>query len=78
MTEHNEPIQEAVLVERGLYEQVVEGLREIANTSANATKPSFKQYIIDREYWEQKSPGGLSQWLAQRLLAKLEAHRAEE
>lgn len=26
MTEPNEPIQEAVLIERGLYEQVVEGL----------------------------------------------------
>ena len=29
MTEQTEPIQEAVLIERGLYEQMVEGLEHV-------------------------------------------------
>jgi len=40
MSEPNEPIQEAVLIERGLYEQVVEGLKRIAEPDQDPLRHS--------------------------------------
>jgi len=69
MTEPNEPIQEAVLIERGLYEQVVEGLRAL-------------DVHCDRIAVLSKCPGsaaeaGMAMAITQRLLTQLEAHRKE-
>jgi hypothetical protein len=57
MSEPNEPIQEAVLIERGLYEQVVEGLKEIAG-----------EVVGDAELLCHPTPAALT---AQRLLTQL-------
>jgi len=65
----SEPIQEAVLIERGLYEQVVEGLRmidehcdRIAVLSKCQGSAAEARMALDK---------------IQRLLTQLEAHRKE-
>ena len=64
-----EPIQEAVLVERGLYEQVVEGLRVIGmETYCDGPGCGWCESDNRHPFTENAKE-------AQRLLTQLEAHK---
>ncbi len=62
-----EPTQEGVLIERGLYEQVVEGLRRMNTLAVHNHTDAFDPTRWLIEIAEE----------SQRLLAQLEAHGKE-